>query len=85
MATSQAQAVLTNIEKDTAWAWANNEFMKGEVQKALNALEAFIDTSNFGKQVLTRDLADVKKLMAPAEFETELTRWPDQIDPLVGE
>ena len=70
--TAQATTVLSRIGKDAKWDWANHEAIKGPLLAAMDGLSEAAGADDATSEIISDDMAQVKKRLTQGEFEMSL-------------
>ena len=82
-AITTASTVVRQIDTEDGWAWARGDEIKGQVVSALNAAEEKVRQSPKFSDMVTADLAMMKKNGDQGTFESDCTTFAGTMKPLV--
>lgn len=82
-AITTAATIVRQIDTEDGWAWARGEEIKGQVVSALNAAEEQVRQSQNFSDMVTGDLALMKKNGDQGRFESDCKTFAATMKPLV--
>ena len=82
-AITTAATIVKQIDTEDGWAWARGEEIKGPVVSALNAAEEQVRQSQKFSDMVTGDLAMMKRNGDQGKFESDCTTFAATMKPLV--
>ena len=82
-AITTAATIVRQIDTEDGWAWARGEEIKGPVVSALNAAEEQVRQSPNFSDMVTGDLALMKRNGDQGKFESDCTTFAATMKPLV--
>ena len=82
-AITTAATIVRQIDTEDGWAWARGEEIKGQVVSALNAAEEQVRQSQNFSDMVTGDLALMKKKGDQGRFESDCETFAATMKPLV--
>ena len=78
-----AATIVRQIDTEDGWAWARGEEIKGQVVSALNAAEEQVRQSQKFSDMVTGDLAMMKRNGDQGKFDSDCTTFAATMKPLV--
>ena len=82
-AITTAATIVRQIDTEDGWAWARGEEIKGQVVSALNAAEEQVRQSQKFSDMVTGDLALMKKNSDQGTFDSDCETFAATMKPLV--
>jgi hypothetical protein len=79
-----ASNLLYVISVNDAWAWANNEVQRAQLNSAVEAVNGYVAKNTFAQEYLTSSVGDMKKKYEEDDLNHELASMSKSMDSLIA-